>query len=165
MILTFWVNITTFSSFVRISTQDEIEMVVFGSQYKWWSEIYYDNFMVPLYFIFPAGTPTVYKHINERPTMTGFDLASELTILRSWDLSLLTCSMLCATQTQCVSFAFSKATGTCSGGRTRFPFPSELTVSVGFKFFVILGLYYNYIFFKNVETRFAWSYDRHGLPR
>jgi hypothetical protein len=88
MILTFWVNITTFSSFVRISTQDEIGMVVFGSQYKWWSKIYYDNFMVPLYFIFPAGTPTVYKHINERPTMTGFDLASELTILRSWDLSL-----------------------------------------------------------------------------
>lgn len=104
--------------------------------------------MVQLYIIFPDTTTTRSTYINEIDVSrtTHFDKSSDWIVFRSPVRSFLTCSMMCVGQLQCMSYAYSKNTGLCIGGRSRLPHEQipELADTQGFKFYAFLidGLYW-----------------------
>ena len=104
--------------------------------------------MVQLYIIFPDTTTrrSTYIHEIDVPWVTHFDKSSDWIVFRAPVRSFLTCSMMCVGQLQCMSYAYSKNTGLCIGGRSRLPHEQipELADTQGFKFYAFLidGLYW-----------------------
>jgi len=83
-------------------------------------------------------TVTRDKYIAEQPLYANYDIDEASAVIKLAVPSLLRCSLLCANHQECVSFAYSEISGSCSCARFQSPGLYSALSSPGFKFYTFL---------------------------